>query len=675
MHESYTPIAINSRIETEEVLGPLPDNWEKSPWGKTGRYFFVDHNTKNTTWVDPRTYHLRKHDIKEIVAGELPYAWEEVFDHACGIYYIDHITQSHFLDAPWEEHVRNQVLNLQNQLSEENKILELQLQKEKEKKQELEAAEQKYRDLTEKRAKLEMEIKELEGNVAGKNSAAVSDELRGELQEVTQQLQEEKVEVDNFNDEHERLQKEIDAYQVKLRELRAVNEKLQQDNEYLAENSKQQNDGLIEMRNMIEMEAAQRAALEQYIKQLKMEVIQLYNPEEADKVKQLEEENEANADELIVDAPLPESGVLAAEEELMKLRERLQEERDERERLKKVTETLEAERSKVQMENESSGLYALPTWIKELNVSQSQPASSTLRIKISKMKENPDAMGFGEKLMMFEHQANGGKTPHGVREEIVVLANAEEVDDGEVEEIPVVVEAVNDDLDLEDEQPAQNFAQQPAPTEEQQLEVEEQQQPQAEEQQQPQVEEQQPQVEEQQPQVEEQQQVEVQQQPQVEEQQPQVEEQQPLVEEQQPQVEEQQQVEVQQQIEVQQQVEEQQEVEEQQLQVEEQQEVEEQQPQAEEQQQVEEQPQAEEQQQVEEQLHAEEQQQLEVGELHNSEELQPEFADQQNIGQAEELTEKTSSEEVPPLPTKVNYLKEADVNTDEKSTQEAVEQN
>jgi hypothetical protein len=75
MSEGYVPVAINGRIETEEVLGPLPSNWEKAQWGNTNRYFYVDHNTKTTTWVDPRTYHLRKHDIRDVVPGELPYGW------------------------------------------------------------------------------------------------------------------------------------------------------------------------------------------------------------------------------------------------------------------------------------------------------------------------------------------------------------------------------------------------------------------------------------------------------------------------------------------------------------------------------------------------------------------------------------------------------------------------
>ena len=37
----WTPVALNSKVETDDVLGPLPDGWEK---GETvdGRFYFVE---------------------------------------------------------------------------------------------------------------------------------------------------------------------------------------------------------------------------------------------------------------------------------------------------------------------------------------------------------------------------------------------------------------------------------------------------------------------------------------------------------------------------------------------------------------------------------------------------------------------------------------------------------
>jgi len=35
---------------------PLPPGWQMMFDNSTGRHFFVDHNTKTTTWDDPRHY-------------------------------------------------------------------------------------------------------------------------------------------------------------------------------------------------------------------------------------------------------------------------------------------------------------------------------------------------------------------------------------------------------------------------------------------------------------------------------------------------------------------------------------------------------------------------------------------------------------------------------------------
>lgn len=103
------PIEVNSRIETEEVLGSLPETWEKFQWSEK-KYLYVDHEHQTTTWIDPRTYSIRKLDIRECVYGELPYGWEEAFDQNCGVYYINHLNQTHYLEGPWTEETRKLVL-------------------------------------------------------------------------------------------------------------------------------------------------------------------------------------------------------------------------------------------------------------------------------------------------------------------------------------------------------------------------------------------------------------------------------------------------------------------------------------------------------------------------------------------------------------------------------------
>ena len=42
-----------AQTQTASLLGPLPSGWEMR-MTNTGRIYFVDHNTKITTWDDPR---------------------------------------------------------------------------------------------------------------------------------------------------------------------------------------------------------------------------------------------------------------------------------------------------------------------------------------------------------------------------------------------------------------------------------------------------------------------------------------------------------------------------------------------------------------------------------------------------------------------------------------------
>ncbi|KAG8142609.1 hypothetical protein E2320_005817, partial [Naja naja] len=41
------------KLEENDELGPLPDNWEMA-YTEKGEVYFIDHNTKTTSWLDPR---------------------------------------------------------------------------------------------------------------------------------------------------------------------------------------------------------------------------------------------------------------------------------------------------------------------------------------------------------------------------------------------------------------------------------------------------------------------------------------------------------------------------------------------------------------------------------------------------------------------------------------------
>ncbi|KAI8613196.1 hypothetical protein BC830DRAFT_498105 [Chytriomyces sp. MP71] len=119
--EKPVPQSVNHKIETEEILGPLPKDWEKAH-DETNRPYFVNHKKKSTSWIDPRTFHLRKHNIKDIVPGELPYGWEEVYESEANDYYfVDHQTETHYWIPPWEKETRDKVIQVQKAAHEKAK--------------------------------------------------------------------------------------------------------------------------------------------------------------------------------------------------------------------------------------------------------------------------------------------------------------------------------------------------------------------------------------------------------------------------------------------------------------------------------------------------------------------------------------------------------------------------
>ncbi|KAI2663822.1 Membrane-associated guanylate kinase, WW and PDZ domain-containing protein 3 [Labeo rohita] len=87
-----------SSLARDDSLEPLPYNWEMA-YTETGMVYFIDHNTKSTTWLDPRLVKKAKPPEK-CEDGELPYGWEEIDDPQYGTYYVDHINQRTQFENP-----------------------------------------------------------------------------------------------------------------------------------------------------------------------------------------------------------------------------------------------------------------------------------------------------------------------------------------------------------------------------------------------------------------------------------------------------------------------------------------------------------------------------------------------------------------------------------------------
>ncbi|KAL1835467.1 hypothetical protein VTJ49DRAFT_6671 [Mycothermus thermophilus] len=72
---------------TTPGTGELPSGWEQR-WTPEGRPYFVDHNTRTTTWVDPR----RQQYIRT--------GWEMRLTNTARVYFVDHNTKTTTWDDP-----------------------------------------------------------------------------------------------------------------------------------------------------------------------------------------------------------------------------------------------------------------------------------------------------------------------------------------------------------------------------------------------------------------------------------------------------------------------------------------------------------------------------------------------------------------------------------------------
>ncbi|XP_044294735.1 E3 ubiquitin-protein ligase NEDD4 isoform X2 [Varanus komodoensis] len=86
----------------EGSQGFLPKGWEVRN-AANGRPFFIDHNTKTTTWDDPRlkipAYMRRKASLDPIDLGPLPPGWEERLHTDGRTFYINHNSKK----TQWED--------------------------------------------------------------------------------------------------------------------------------------------------------------------------------------------------------------------------------------------------------------------------------------------------------------------------------------------------------------------------------------------------------------------------------------------------------------------------------------------------------------------------------------------------------------------------------------------
>ncbi|XP_063267728.1 membrane-associated guanylate kinase, WW and PDZ domain-containing protein 1 isoform X16 [Prinia subflava] len=101
----------------EDNLGPLPENWEMA-YTENGEVYFIDHNTKTTSWLDPRCLNKQQKPLEECEDDELPAGWEKIEDPVYGVYYVDHINRKTQYENPVLEAKRKKQLEQQQQPAE-----------------------------------------------------------------------------------------------------------------------------------------------------------------------------------------------------------------------------------------------------------------------------------------------------------------------------------------------------------------------------------------------------------------------------------------------------------------------------------------------------------------------------------------------------------------------------
>ncbi|KAF8892604.1 hypothetical protein BD779DRAFT_1509940 [Infundibulicybe gibba] len=106
-----TPASISTgNTTTTAGSGSLPNGWEER-YTPEGRPYYVDHNTRTTTWVDPRRQTiirvmgpngqgtaLQPQTISQL--GPLPSGWEMRLTSTARVYFVDHNTKTTTWDDP-----------------------------------------------------------------------------------------------------------------------------------------------------------------------------------------------------------------------------------------------------------------------------------------------------------------------------------------------------------------------------------------------------------------------------------------------------------------------------------------------------------------------------------------------------------------------------------------------
>ncbi|OBT42827.1 E3 ubiquitin-protein ligase hulA [Pseudogymnoascus sp. WSF 3629] len=108
--QASSSLAMLATGATSAGTGELPPLWEQRHTPE-GRAYFVDHNTRTTTWVDPRRQQyirmyggqnqnntIQQQPVSQL--GPLPSGWEMRLTNTARVYFVDHNTKTTTWDDP-----------------------------------------------------------------------------------------------------------------------------------------------------------------------------------------------------------------------------------------------------------------------------------------------------------------------------------------------------------------------------------------------------------------------------------------------------------------------------------------------------------------------------------------------------------------------------------------------
>uniref|UniRef100_A0A3Q2FE78 WWC family member 3 n=1 Tax=Cyprinodon variegatus TaxID=28743 RepID=A0A3Q2FE78_CYPVA len=200
------------RRESSEL--PLPAGWEEAR-DYDGRVFFIDHNTRQTSWIDPRDRITKPLTFADCVGDELPLGWEEVYDQQVGVYYIDHINKTTQIENPRTQWRQEQERMLKEYLVVAQEALNAKKEMYLIKQQRLELAQQEM-----------LRLDELSGDNHSITSSKLS-RLKQELAQVKQELQYKEMGVETLQEIDRKIScsqtnYKLDEAQAIFNELRSI---------------------------------------------------------------------------------------------------------------------------------------------------------------------------------------------------------------------------------------------------------------------------------------------------------------------------------------------------------------------------------------------------------------------------------------------------------------------